>query len=321
VDMRRPIRCLAASLAFATAASWAQDPKLARIVVPFPPGGATDILARTLAPKLAPELGQTVIVENKPGASGQIGTGAVKLAPADGSTYLFTTDHTIVAVPLLFPQAGYDALRDFVAVGQVARFRLALSVSPRTGAKSLPEFAEFARLNPSQANYGLPVVGGFPSMVGVAVAKRIGVPMTAIPYNGSGPVVTNVAADQVASGVTGLADAMPLYQAGRVRLVAVTGTRRSSVVPDVPTFEELGYPGLAVNAWYAFFAPKGLPASVAERFNRALGKALSEQDVKQRIAELSTELAPTSLDEADKELRAAVAFWAEAARSPDFVRP
>jgi len=319
--MHRSARAAAVSFAFIAVASWGQDAKLARIVVPFPPGGGTDILARALAPKVGADLGQTLIVENKPGASGQIGTAAVKSAPPDGSTYLLTADHTIVVVPLLVPQAGYAALRDFIAVGQVARFRLAFSVSPRTGAKTLAEFAEVVRSNPSRANYGLPVVGGLPSMVGVAVAKRIGVPMTAVPYNGSGPVVTNVAADQVASGVTGLADAMSLYQAGRVRVVAVTGTERSSVIPGVPTFEELGYPGLAVNAWYAFFAPKGLPLAVAERFNKALNRALSEQDIKQRIAELSTELAPTSLEEADRELRTTAAFWAEAARSPDFVRP
>jgi tripartite-type tricarboxylate transporter receptor subunit TctC len=324
--VRSRIRAVAVGALVAVAASYsavasAQDSKTVRIVVPFPPGGATDTLARTIAPKLSRELAQPVIVENRAGASGQIGTSFVKSATPDGTTYLFSTDHTIVAVPLLIPKAGYDALSDFVAVGQVARFQLALSVSPVTGAKSLPEFADYARANPGRANYGLPVVGGFPSMVGIAITKKIGVPMTAVPYNGSGPVVADVAAGQVSAGVTGLADAMPMFTGGRVRVVAVSGTKRSSVAPDVPTFEELGYSGLTANAWYAFFAPKALPAAIAERFNQALAKALTEPDVKQKIADLSTELAPTSLPEADRELRSAAAFWAEAAKSPDFVRP
>lgn len=319
--INRRVAATCALFLLASTAASAQDASLTRIIVPFPAGGATDVLARTLAPRLGVELQRNFIVENRPGASGQIGTGFVKSAPADGSTYLFTTDHTIIAVPLLFPRAGYEALRDFVAVGQVARFQLALSVAPGTGAKSLPELAGFVRSNPDRANYGLPVIGGFPSMVGVAVAKKIGVPMTAVPYQGSGAVVTGVAADQISAGVTGLADVMPMFKAGRVRVVAVSGTRRSSVAPDVPTFEELGYPGLAVSAWYAFFAPKGLPAATAERFNRALAKVLAEPEVRQRIDELSTEHAPTTLQQADAEFKAAVAFWAEAARSPDFVRP
>ena len=292
-----------------------------RILVPYPPGGATDMLARTLAPRLGAVLGQNFIVENRAGASGQIGTAALKGAPADGSVYLFSTEHTVVTVPFLFPKAGYDALKDFMAVGQVARFQLGMTVSPGTGAKSLSEFADFARANPAKANYGVPVIGGFPSTVGVAVSKKVGTPMTAVPYNGSGPVVQAVAADQVSSGITGLADTMPMVQAGRVRVVAVTGTKRSSVLPDVPTFEELGYPGMNVYGWYAFFAPKGLPPPVAEKFNKALATVLAEPEIRQRIRDLTTELAPTTLDEADRELRTSYDFWTRAANSPDFVRP
>lgn len=311
----------AAILALSTCLSWAQGGGTVRLIVPFPPGGATDALARALAPKLSTQLGQNVIVENKAGASGQIGTAFVKSAPADGSVFLFTTDHTIVTVPHLVANAGYEPLRDFVAVGQVARFPLALTVGPATGAKSLADLATYVKANPGKGNYGVPVVGGFPSTVGVMVARRIGVPMVAVPFPGSGPVVTNVAADQVTAGVTGLGDAMQMHKGGRVKVVAITGTRRSAILPNVPTFEESGYPGLTLNSWYGFFAPKALPAQQALRFNRAVAAALAEADIAQRIAELSMEIAPTTLPEAAAEFKTAADFWTDAAKSPEFVRP
>jgi tripartite-type tricarboxylate transporter receptor subunit TctC len=312
---------LAAILTLVGSLAHAQGVATVRLVVPFPPGGATDALARSLAPKLASELGQNVIVENKPGASGQIGTAFVKAAPADGSTFLFTTDHTIVTVPHLVPAAGYEAVRDFVAVGQVARFPLALTTGPASGAKSLSDLAGYLKTNPSKANYGVPVVGGFPSMVGVTVATKMGIPMVAAPFPGSGPVVANVAADQVTAGITGLGDAMPMHKGGRVRVLAITGTHRSAVLPEVPTFEELGYKGLTQKSWYGFFAPKAVSPQVAERFNRALVKALAEPDIKQRITDLSMEIAPTTLSEAAAEFKSAADFWTEAAKSADFVRP
>jgi tripartite-type tricarboxylate transporter receptor subunit TctC len=299
----------------------AQGPATVRLVVPFPPGGATDALARLLAPKLGAELNQNVIVENRPGASGQIGTAFVKAAPTDGSVLLFTTDHTIVTVPHLVPSSGYEALRDFVAMGQVARYPMALTVAPGTGAASLADFANYVKAHPGKANYGVPVVGGFPSTVGMSVARRIGVPMVAAPFAGSGPVVANVAADQLTAGVTGLGDAMPMHKGGRVRVVAITGTQRSPMLPGVPTFQELGYPGLTLRSWYGFFGPKALPAPAAERFNRALLKVLADPEVKLRVAELSMEIAPTTLAEAAAEFKTAADFWTEAAKSPDFVRP
>ncbi len=291
------------------------------MILPFPPGGGTDSLARVIAPKLSRELGSNVIVESKPGASGQIAVSFVKSAPPDGSTVLFTSDHSLVVVPHLQPRAGYEALRDFVALGQVSRFQLALALSPGTPAKGLADYAAYVKSTPDKAVYGLPVIGGFPSTVGVALAKKVGVPMQAVPFVGSAPLMQNLAGDQIPAGITGLPDFMPLQNAGRLRVIAVTGRRRAAALPDVPTFEELGYPGLAANSWFAFFGPRDLPRSFAERFNRALGAALSDPEVRQRIGEMAHELAPTSLEEAAAEMKLAADFWTEAARSPDFVRP
>lgn len=321
MNLRQRIRLPLALLALVASAAFAQDAKTVRLVVPFPPGGATDAIARMVAPKLAQELGQTVIVDNRTGASGQIGTAYVKSAAPDGLTYLFTTDHTIVTLPVLVAGAGYDPLRDFTAVGQVARFQLALTTSATAQATNLAGFKDLVRASADRASFGVPVVGGFPSMVGVALQKSIGLPLTAVPYRGSGPVVTDVAGGQVTAGVTGLADAMPMAKGGRVRIFAVTGLKRSSVVPDVPTFEELGVSGLTIDSWYAFFAPAGLPAATAERFNQALAKVLADGEIKQKIADLSIELAPTTLKQADDVLKSAAGYWLNASKQPDFVRP
>lgn len=318
---RTAIAALCAVAAFAVPAMQATaQTGIVRIIVPFAAGGGTDALARTIAPKLAADLGQNVIVENRPGAGGQIGAAAVKAAAADGSTYLFTPDHPVVTLPHVVDKAGYDA-RDFVAVGQVARFALVLTAGPATGTKTMAEFAAFVKANPDRASYGVPYVGGMASTAGLAISKKLGVKMVAIPYQGSGPVVLAVAGDQVAFGITGLAEALPLTQSGKLSVLAVSGPRRSPQLPDVPTFEELGYPGLTISSWYAFFAPKALPPATAQRFNAALLKALAAPEVKQRIADLAIEYAPTKLEESAAELHKAAAFWNEAAKSPDFVRP
>ncbi len=317
--------CVAAGAAWALAsgAAYAQDGRLVRMVIPFPPGGGTDVLARAIAPKLAKELGSNVVVENRTGASGQIAVNHVKTSAPDGHTVLLTSDHAMVAVPVLNPTAGYDPRTDFTALGQVSRFQLALAVGPATKAKNMAEFAAYVRANPSKANYGLPVVGGFPSTIGVTVAKKIGgtPPMAAVPFAGSAQLLQNILGDQVAGGITDMPSFIPMHRADKLRIVAVSGTRRAVALPDVPTFEELGYTGLAANAWYSFFGPKDMPRAVAERFNRALIAALNDPEVKQRINDLGHEFAPLGLQESDVELKAAANFWVEAGKSPDFVRP
>lgn len=312
-----------ATWALSSGAAYAQEGRLVRMVIPFPPGGGTDVLARAIAPKLAKELGSNVVVENRTGASGQIAVNHVKTSAPDGHTVLLTSDHAMVAVPVLNPTAGYDPRSDFTALGQVSRFQLALAIAPGTKAKNMAEFASYIRANPSKANYGLPVVGGFPSTIGVTVAKKIGgtPPMAAVPFAGSAQLLQNILGDQVAGGITDMPSFIPMHRADRLRIVAVSGTRRALALPDVPTFEELGYTGLGANAWYSFFGPKDMPRAVAERFNRALIAALNDPEVKQRISELGHEFAPLGLQESDVELKAAANFWVEAGKSPDFVRP
>lgn len=288
----------------------AQDAKRPiKIVVPFAAGGATDAVARHVAPKLAKELGTQVIVENKPGASGQLGTSYVKSAAADGSTYLLALDHSVVVVPLITPTAGYDAMRDFVAAGQVARFQWTFAVPASSPASSLGEFAEVVRKDPAQGNYGVPLQGGVPDIIGAAISRKAGVKMQAVPFGGSAQLMPQLIGGQLASGVTGEPEGLQMLKTGKARILAISGGRRSSYLPNVPTFEELGYTGVNVNSFNAFFAPKGTPRPMLEKFNRALRIVLRDPEIQQKIAEMSLELAPTDLEQAATELQNSYKFW------------
>lgn len=303
--------CLAGlSIAGWTGSAPAQDfPSPIKLIVPFPPGGSTDALARVMAPPLGKALGQTIVVENRPGASGQIAAQALKNAPADGSVFMLAPDHVAVMVPLIMPTAGYDTLKDFLPVGQAASYPIAMSVSISTGARNLKDYVEYVKRNPARANFGVPVVGGAFELVGHKFGEVAGVKMTAVPYNGSAPMMTGMMGDSISSGVMGLPDGMEQHRGGKIRTIAVTGDRRSPVLPDVPTFEELGFKGLNVMSWHAFFAPKGLPRPMAEKFNRAITVALEDPEVKKRIADMALEVAPTSLEGASKVIADGVAFW------------
>jgi len=301
-----------ASLLMAGAA--AQDFKNpVKIVIPFAPGGATDALGRLLAPRLSKELSQTVIIDNKPGASGQIGTAAVKAAPPDGSTFLLALDHSVVVVPLITPTAGYDAMKDFVPVGQVARFQWTFAVPMSSPAKTLPEFVEFVRKEPQNGNYGVPLIGGVPDIIGAAIARKANVKMEAIAFGGSAQMMPQLIGGQLASGVTGEPEGVTMSRGGKVRILAISGCKRSTLLPAVPTFEELGFTGVNVNSFNAFFAPKGLPRPLAEKFNAALRTVLNDPEVQARIKDMSLELAPTDLEQSTSELAKSYAFWREAA--------
>lgn len=280
-----------------------------RLIVPFPPGGSTDALARLLAPHLSKSLGQTIVVENRPGASGQIAAQALKAAPPDGSTFMLAPDHVAIMVPLIMPTAGYDTLQDFLPVGQAATYPIAMSVSLGSGAKSLPEYIAYLKREPTKANFGVPVVGGAFELVGYKLGQAAGVPMTVVPYNGSAPMMTGMMGDSISAGVMGLPDGIEQHRAGKIRTVAITGHERSKILPEIPTFQELGIGGLDVMSWHAFFAPRGLPKPMAVAFNQAIADALKVPEVQKRIADLGLEVGPTSLDGASKIIADGVAFW------------
>lgn len=280
-------------------------------IVPYGAGGATDVLARLVSIRIAKELGQPVVVENKPGAGGQIGTQALKGAPADGSAFLVTTEHPLVVLPHITPNIGYSPERDFAMVGKIANLQWALSTPVGTGVKTMLEFVDYVRREPVRGNFGIPLFGGIPTMIGSVIAKKGGIEMTAIPYAGGAPMMAHLLGGQLSAGVTGTPEAVSMQKTGKVTVLALAGGKRSAYLPGVPTFRELGYADLDVDSWIAVFAPKALPRAMAERFNAAVRAALSEPEVRAKIADLSLEIAPTTLDEATKEYAAALAFWTQ----------
>ncbi len=300
-----------------TSAAVAQDFKNPiKIVVPFGAGGATDVVARLLAPGLSKQMGQPVVVENKPGASGQLGTALVKSAPADGSTFLLALDHSVVVVPLMTPAANYDAIKDFVAVGQVARFQWTLAVPASSPAKNLNEFVDLVRKDPTQGNYGVPLQGGVPDIIGVALSRKANIKMESVAFGGSAALMPQLLGGHLAAGVTGEPEGLQMFKGGKVRILAISGGKRSAFLPAVATFEEQGFPGVNVNSFNAFFAPKALPRALAEKFNAALRATLADKEVQQKIHEMSLEYAPADLDESAREVAKSYEFWRKAGVTP-----
>jgi tripartite-type tricarboxylate transporter receptor subunit TctC len=285
------------------------------LVVPYGAGGSTDVMARAVAPTLSRELGQPVLIENKPGANGQIGTQYVKTAAADGSTFLFTLDHSVVIVPLITPNVGYSPLKDFQAVGKVGRFQWVFTTPLAGPAKTLPEFIDLARRDSNLRNVGVPIIGGVPQIMGEAVSKRVAADMTVIPFAGAAPLMPQLMGGQIAAGIVGVGEALSMSKSGKVRLLGISGIKRSSILPDVPTFDELGMPGVTLGTLYSVFAPKDLPRALAERFNKALALAVADPKVGQRAHEMSIELESVSLDDAQREITTVAEFWRRALAS------
>ena len=278
-----------AALAAATGPLRAQPAPAAggpvRILVGFPAGGTIDVVARLLADRLKDELGVPVLVEGRVGAGGQIAAQALKAAPPDGRTLMLAPDHTMVVVPLTLKNPGYDVARDFVPVAQVARYLGALAVASGTGVKTLAEYVAWLMANPGQASVGVPAPGSVQPFSLATLSRAAGVPVTAVPYRGSAPLVQDLAAGQIPAGISALGDFLELNAAGKLRVIATIDTQRAPQLPDVPTFTEQGMK-LDFNFWLGLFAPAGTPQPMVQRLNAAVAKALAQPDVRERMVKL-----------------------------------
>lgn len=279
-----------------------------RIIVPYAAGGGADSAARIVGPGLSKELGQPVVIENRPGASGQIGTQLVQTSAPDGQNILLGVDHSLIIVPLTQPNVKYDA-SDFVPLGQAIRTYWTLLVPPNAPYKDFKEYIAANKKDPLLRSYGVPLTGGAPGTVGNAIGKYAGVAMTEVPYQGSAPVLQNVMGGQVPAGVTGMPEAATSHKSGKAKVIAVTGAARTPLLPDVPTFKELGADGLEFYTFVGFFAPKGFPPQMAQEFNAALRKTLADPAVQEKITALGLQPAPQTLEEAQKEVSDIARFW------------
>ncbi|CAA9398505.1 MAG: hypothetical protein AVDCRST_MAG51-745 [uncultured Ramlibacter sp.] len=282
-----PRRTALAALAASATPLFAQTqaPGAVRILVGFPAGGTIDVVARLLADKLKDELGAPVVVESRPGAGGLLAAQALKQAAPDGRTLLLSPDHTMVTIPLTLKNPGYDVAKDFMPVAQVARYLGALAVASNTGVKTLAEYVAFIKANPGQASVGVPAPGSLQQFSLATISRAAGVPVTAVPYRGSQPLVQDLAAGQVPAGITALGDFLEFNTAGKLRVIATIDSRRAPQLPDVPTFTEQGMK-LDFNFWLGVFAPAGTAPATVQRLNAAVAKVLQLPDVRERMVKL-----------------------------------
>ena len=255
-----------------------------RLLVGFPPGGGTDAIARLLADKLKDQLSTTVIVENRAGAGGQIAAQFLKTAPADGTTYFLSHDHTISILPLVVKNPGFDPARDFVAVAGFATFVNALAVSGGTPVRSMSEYVTWVRgQGAGKGTVGVPAPASVPEFLVKLIGQKYALDLQAAPYRGSAPMIADMLGNQINAGVASIPDFIENHKAGKVRVVAVLGGARQAALPDVPTFAELGLAGFEDVPYYGIFAPSGTPKATLERFSEALARVIAMPDVRERL--------------------------------------
>jgi len=262
-----------------------------KIVVPYPAGGGSDVAARLIADKMKDLLGQTVIVENKPGAGGRIGTEYVKAQPADGATMLVVNPALFVVAPVVFSKLAYDPDTDFAPVSLITTYQFCLSVPGTSPIKDVKGLIEWMKKNPNQANYGSPAAGSLPHFFGLMISKEAGVEMVHSSYNGSGPLVTALIGGQIPMGIDAY-DAQSSYHPDKIRILATAGTSRKH--PDIPTFKELGYKDIEGIGWNGIVVPAKTPKPVIQKLSDAIAKAVKMPDVKEKIEKLGNDAVGTT---------------------------
>ncbi len=262
--------------------------KTITMIVPYAPGGSVDGIGRVVAQKISTQMGQTVVVENRAGAGGAIGVGAVARAAADGYTLLFTSLGAMT-VTVHLNKVPFDPIKDFAPVSLIATSGLVFSVHPDSPIRNMKDLIAAAKAKPGTINYSVTGVGSQTFLTGELLKRAASLEMTPIQYKGGGPAAAAVASGEVPLGITDSGPILPLSQAGKVRLIAVTGAKRASSMPDIPTVEEQGVQNFQVDTGLAMFAPAGTPASVVNRLAAEVRKAVQSPDVVERIKGMSHE--------------------------------
>ena len=272
-----------------TAQTWPTKP--IRLIVPFTPGGVTDTSARLIAEQLSKRLGQQVVVDNKPGASGNIGTQMVASAEPDGHTLLLGFDGTLVINPHVFPKVGFDPIKDLAPIGKIGDATLILVSNPQFKAKSLREVIELSKSDPHGLSYGTSGTGGTPHIAGELLKQRTGAQLTHIPYKGGGQAMTDVLGGNIPLVYTAVAGAIGHIKTGQLHPVAVSSAKRSASLPEVPTFMESGVPDFDLSSWVGLLGPAKLPKPIVERLNAELQAVLNDPLARDKL--LGMGIAPT----------------------------
>ena len=310
---------LATTLAAAPTAVLAQatgfPSKPIKIVVPYPPGGATDVAARMVAPRLQEELGQPVTVDNRPGAGGNIAMTAVAQSPADGHTLVMTLTGMLSINPVIFKTPGFTAA-DFVPVAQVSTAPLILVVPANSPYKTVPELlAAGKKAGKDGMPYGSAGAGGLSHLASETINGHADGNFVHVPYKGGAPLTQALMANEVAWGLLGTADARGLVQSGKLRAIGVTTAKRSKLVPELPTIAESGLPGYEVTQWYGMQAPAGTPKDIIARINSEVGKILAMPDIGEKLVLFGAEAAPSTPEFMTAYVKSEVEKWAKVVKA------
>jgi tripartite-type tricarboxylate transporter receptor subunit TctC len=303
------------SLAAATAAP-AQP--AGRVIVPYPPGGSLDAMARVIAGKLSDTTGRNFVVENRTGAAGAIGSASLKGGPTDGTLLLFAPDSNISVYPPTVVKPAYVPLTDFVAVAHSGDYRISFAVHPSVPAKDLKAFVAWTKTQPGAVGYGTAGAGTNLHFYGTLFTQVSGANLNHVPYRGTGPAVVDLVAGHVPATVLPLGGLLAHYRSGKVRILAQTGEQRSETLPEVPSFKELGFPQLAFSGWYGVFAPAGTPADIVERYNDAIVKAIRTPEVRERMRGFELEPREMTAGEFQTFVKADTERWAPIIKASGF---
>ena len=307
----RPAWIAALVLLAAAGQSFAQGypTKPVRLIVPFAPGGNVDITARTIAPAMSEALGQQVVVENRPGAGGIIATEFVVKAAPDGYTLLMGSSSVMTNGPALYPKLPYDVIRDLIPVGRVSVVPLAIITHPSVPARNAKELIALAKAQPAKLLMGNAGVGTTNHLVAELFLISTGTRFTLVPYKGSAPALIDLIAGHLDAHVDQISSALPYIQANRARPIAVTTSKRSSQLPNVPTLSESGVPGFDASTVTGILAPAAVSRDIVQRLNATLVKVLASPIVKERFATLGAEVQPSTSDELRAWMREDLAKW------------
>lgn len=293
------------------------DASPAKIMLAFEGGSARNV-ALYLAERMREALKRPVFVEERPGAGGRVAALALKNAVPDGATVAMLPITVPVLAPMTFRDVQYDAMHDFSPISQIASYRFAFAVPTNHPAQSFPDFVAWLKLHPSQPFYGSPAAGSLPHFLGVLISKAIDIDMTQVPYKGFAPMSIDLIGGSVPAGISSISDLIDMHRAGRIRILATSGTKRESQLPDVPTFIEQGYPTVQASGWVGFFAPTRTPRSEIIRWSAALSATIRSAETRQKFIELGLDATDTTPEELAAIMAADIARWAPIIKASGF---
>ena len=317
---RRTLRLLGAvACAALTSSALAQSGKTIRLLVGFPAGGGTDAIARLLADRLKDELGVQVLVENKPGAGGQLAAQALKAAAPDGSTFFLTHDHTVSILPLVVKTPGFDTAKDFMPVAGFASFANALAISSGTPAKAVEAYVAWVKnAGSGKGAIGVPAPASVPEFLVKVLGGKFQIDLIAAPYRGSAPMINDMLGNQIAAGIGSIPDFIENHRSGKLHVVAVMGSSRQATLPEVPTLGEVGLAGFEELPFYGFFAPAGTSKALLDPFSVALAKVIAIPEVKERLTAMGLSVGFMTQAQLAARERAYTATWSRIIKASGF---